>query len=911
MNAIIALPTRLEQVLDGDQIFANKIWSAISPFSDILKANQLYFFPEYTDHGIKHIENTLTYVENLISEDTFAKLTPKEVGIIVLSVVLHDIGMHTNAEMFRNMIEGRYDSCSNLFGKKTWKEIWEMYIEDSKYWNQDKKENVFGEPDHIIERPDLSDLQKLNEYDKKFIGEFIRQHHCRVAHEIAINGYIGKNTISFGKELDTSYLEIAGVVARSHGMNVRDTFDYLEELTGTIDNPLGIHAVYLMVLLRLADYLQIDNERTNETLLSIKSMYSPFSRMEHATHLSIKNIQFENKDKERILVHADPKDARLYVKIEELVEDIQKEFDLSWAILGEVYTHNDYKLRYRRITTNISNERYRNGRPYIPKRFGFRFNNELTKLLIAPLYGDDPKYGVRELVQNAVDACRECMKTIKYGEAPHVVVELDTKKSLFTVTDTGKGMTIDEIENYFLTIGSSYNNNVDWKKERDQKGLYRTGRFGIGVLAAFLLGPEIAVTTRSRKEGVGYTFKASLDDKFIQVDKVKEDIPYGTKIEIKCNCAGRLLRESKYSKNHPIEYPHFWHEWYIDEEPKVAYFCNGSKLSPRAVLHDLLKGYKELKHNAKGYGPIYWKPRPVYDNSSNKHLFCNGFFISNDSNKKGFSTKGMPLVYPMRIPDLQITDIYNELPLNLRRDNIDYNVIYDFEEDLKRDVNIDIICQFMAVDIRKKMKFNLRDFYFSSLGFALRKIYENGFLSGKQIVNIGIVSEIFSAWKKCESIFKEFPDTLFYFRIESLDYLTEKSKQKKICFRSKLSPNASFAIYYGEKISEFELRKDIVKGYENKVYPYKDCLIYDPKLKNKTVFDAILDIMAPSYIFIEEAPTNFSFRAPKIGNPIIDEYMNHPVIPFDMEERKKQFPLIHQQYGDVIEQYKKKFERDK
>ena len=194
------IPSKLKDILYQDEDLAANIITIVKPFVDILTKNDLYFFDKYTDHGIKHIENTLQSVENLIAEETFSVLTPKEVGVMIIAVVLHDIGMHTNTNMFKNMLEGKYDHVPSLFSKEnTWKTLWEEYLYDSKYWDAEKKVNIFGDNEggHIIEVPNLDNMQLLNGYDRKFIGEFIRIHHCRIAYEVALSGYIGRELIPF------------------------------------------------------------------------------------------------------------------------------------------------------------------------------------------------------------------------------------------------------------------------------------------------------------------------------------------------------------------------------------------------------------------------------------------------------------------------------------------------------------------------------------------------------------------------------------------------------------------------------------------------------------------------------------------------------------------------------------------
>lgn len=904
-DSIIQVPEKLKAILNKNEKLSVKVREIAIPFSDILKTNDLPFFKEYTDHGIKHIENTLQFAENLVAEETFQYLTSEEVGVLLLSVVLHDIGMHTNAEMFKNMIEGKYDNLVNLFPNgKTWKELWDDFQYDSQYWGKEKKNNVFGNPDHIIQLPNLMDLQTLNEYDKKLIGEFVRIHHCRIAHEVSINGYIGKDIIPFKcVGLDSDYIKIAGIVARSHGMDVRDTFDYLEGLSGDRYTPFDIHAVYLMVLLRLADYLQIDSSRRNENVWSIKYMYSPYSQLEHKTHESIKNVKFINPDKEKIAIQAHPKDAQTYVKIDWLTNDIQKEFDRSWAILGEVYTDYNYKLRYRRITANISNEKYKRQLAYVPQKFGFRYNNDLFKLLIAPLYGDDPSFGVRELVQNAVDACRLCLKDLSQKGEPHVKVEVDSQKKLFTITDSGKGMNLYEIENYFLTIGSSYNENIDWKKVRDQKHLFRTGRFGIGVLAAFLLGPEMSVVTKKRgeKEG-GYRFTASMNNKFIQIEK-ELDAEYGTKIEIKCDetCIEKLRFGSE------------WYQWYIDKTPKVVYYYNGQ-------LKDSTfdsSGFRELKHSSKDYHPVYWEPNAIssciHFMVDRKPLYCNGFRISTRSDKVDFSLPGFDQFRLIHIPSLQITDLRNQLPLNLQRTNIEVDTQYEFEKTLAQEVFIDLMCQLMALDVNNEIKeFSaLTVLNFHSDGFSIRSEYIKNFFEETRII---VLQEFDNNDLDKITQTEDFMHAVI--QVTANDLRNTSGELISVLLKNWRKRDKPWDVYnrsvdgYFAVLDDNDQKKQILKQkFRDIVHFYKGWIYFAPtnSIEERLLEATITHFGGATIDFIIIKKVNKAPIQETCIDNLFEKYMyKNPVIPYDFGEREKKFPLLFQDYSEVIEQYRNK-----
>jgi molecular chaperone HtpG len=108
---------------------------------------------------------------------------------------------------------------------------------------------------------------------------------------------------------------------------------------------------------------------------------------------------------------------------------------------------------------------------------------DILKLFIEPFYGNYPEIGIRELIQNAVDAVRErleferthpnLVRLSPSGEEGDVVVWLDDPDqngvARLTVTDNGIGMTDDVIVNYFLRAGASFRRSLAWKKEFEYK----------------------------------------------------------------------------------------------------------------------------------------------------------------------------------------------------------------------------------------------------------------------------------------------------------------------------------------------------------------------------------------------------------------------------------------------------------
>src|SRR5205807_1070240 len=116
-------------------------------------------------------------------------------------------------------------------------------------------------------------------------------------------------------------------------------------------------------------------------------------------------------------------------------------------------------------------------------------------------------------------------------------------RSWIQVVDAGLGMDASVIKNYFLKAGASFRKSDSWHKMFDvdsglskdaktkPKPVFRSGRFGIGVLAAFLLGSEIQVLTRRLGEERGIEFTATIDIDNVELRFI--DCPIGTTVRIR------------------------------------------------------------------------------------------------------------------------------------------------------------------------------------------------------------------------------------------------------------------------------------------------------------------------------------------------------------------------------------------
>ncbi|MFT5726065.1 MAG: HSP90 family molecular chaperone [Desulforhopalus sp.] len=143
----------------------------------------------------------------------------------------------------------------------------------------------------------------------------------------------------------------------------------------------------------------------------------------------------------------------------------------------------------------------------------FEFKAETKKLLdivINSLYTEKDVF-VRELISNAADALEKfrheslTATDVFDDHLPlEITIELDEEKNTMTITDSGIGMTREELENNLGTIAHSGSNTyLTELVEAAQKDVSLIGQFGVGFYAAFMAGSTVRVQTRSWDKSEG------------------------------------------------------------------------------------------------------------------------------------------------------------------------------------------------------------------------------------------------------------------------------------------------------------------------------------------------------------------------------------------------------------------------
>ena len=171
----------------------------------------------------------------------------------------------------------------------------------------------------------------------------------------------------------------------------------------------------------------------------------------------------------------------------------------------------------------------------------YKFKAEIKQLLdiLAKSLYTNREIFVRELISNATDALDKVkFESIRGTEIYQpdldfeIRINLDKDNKKFTITDTGVGMTREELISNIGTIAHS--GSMDFLKkfsENENKGPDLIGQFGVGFYSVFMAANEVVITTHSYLKAENAWQWRSDGSGSYKIESV-EKAPRGTKIEV-------------------------------------------------------------------------------------------------------------------------------------------------------------------------------------------------------------------------------------------------------------------------------------------------------------------------------------------------------------------------------------------
>lgn len=179
-------------------------------------------------------------------------------------------------------------------------------------------------------------------------------------------------------------------------------------------------------------------------------------------------------------------------------------------------------------------------------------SKRILDLMINSIYTHKEIF-LREIISNASDAIdKRCYVALTDGvqgfsrEDFKIRIDLDKEHRTITVSDTGIGMTKEELEENLGTIAKSgslsFKENLT-KEEKEDKEIDIIGQFGVGFYSAFMIADKVTVTSRSMGSGEAYTWESTGVDGYTIREAVKNDVGTTIVMHLKENTQDEVYDE--------------------------------------------------------------------------------------------------------------------------------------------------------------------------------------------------------------------------------------------------------------------------------------------------------------------------------------------------------------------------------
>ncbi|WP_316195552.1 MULTISPECIES: hypothetical protein [unclassified Bradyrhizobium] len=428
-----------------------------------------------------------------------ALLTDVELCQLLLSAYLHDIGMSPS----RSTITSHYQYlCSG----------------DDRLLNPIERQLLQHWLDESWPGVDIP-MSGINTATGIALAEEICGYYCRARHNDWSEEWIDENLKSVSPGLYPGWASDLITLCKSHheGYSELLTSKYDARLVGSRAETLNLR--YLAAILRMADVLEFDPERTPEIILRHRNI-APNSRIywyrDHGIAFSM------NVDGGELIFSARTPNAVIHNAVLSVADLVNAELvlcrnlSLYGAYLRGAMKPDDRERYAWKLPMQLSLDvREQEGKfTYIDGTF----QPEVTKLL--ELLSGTQLYSnrlaaVRELIQNAADSIAEQIAYERLQQDDpgnpeyevafaslhkiRITFEFDGARYWLRCNDDGVGLTKRHIQTRLLRSGSR--NRPDFKaleREAENRGfkVFRTGQFGIGLLSYFMIADLVEFTTR-------------------------------------------------------------------------------------------------------------------------------------------------------------------------------------------------------------------------------------------------------------------------------------------------------------------------------------------------------------------------------------------------------------------------------
>ncbi|MDA3614327.1 HD domain-containing protein [Polluticaenibacter yanchengensis] len=472
--------------------FVGNIVSLCEEASD--RAKQIpQFFSEYTLHDKTHFLRVAELMSYVLG-DTLKELNDIEIGLLILSAFYHDQGMLIE--------EKEYNSLDSNDFFLLFRDNW---IIDHANYSEIRKQLELS----FISSEERERLTKLiSELDYALLTDFLRESHGQRSHDYVLSTFTNERILSVaGSNISNQLAKICISHVKSIEWISRDSGLQYDENIGTYK----VNTIFLSLVLRLADILDFDSDRTPDVLFKSIHFTSPVSISEWQKHRDVKGWEISRELIRFTMYFEHP----VYEKTAHAFLDwIDSELNYCHALIRKFPSNaSNYKLE---VAEKV--DRTRLG----PKANSYLFHDleftlsrdEIVKLLMTDKLYKNTSLFIRELLQNSLDALR-LRKAIhlkdgfewKLGKIKFRQFIDSNGQQVVECKDNGCGMDEEIVSKFLGKVGRSYYRSPEFERQRNQlkeKGVdfEPCSQFGIGFMSCFMVGDRIQIFTR-RDNGQG------------------------------------------------------------------------------------------------------------------------------------------------------------------------------------------------------------------------------------------------------------------------------------------------------------------------------------------------------------------------------------------------------------------------
>src|SRR5437016_5977043 len=410
--------------------------------------------PQYTLHDETHLLRVTELMAMVIPSDVLTGLNPIELTLLILSAHFHDQGMVLE--------KPELDALLNDPNFRIFRENWEI-----EHPNRRELRNRLS--DKTLTEDARDNLGRIAcELDAAMLTDFVRQTHAERSAEYVRARYgsdprwnvAGVNIAELVARLCLSHFESA------HKLRPENGFRF-DECVGTY----RINMVYAGLVLRLADIMDFDRDRTPDALYRTIDFTSRISLREWEKHRSVQGWVINRQLVQYTLRCEHPEYERA---AREFMDWIDRELADAADIVRQFpagFSKYRWELPLKADRSRI--EPKNNAYVYSDLEFTLS-RDEVVKLLMMDELYMGSWLCVRELLQNSLDALRYRRAMYKRDsgiEWPHGKVNFthfrnSSGEEILRCADNGVGMDLEVVRRFLTNVGRSYYRSPEFVQER-------------------------------------------------------------------------------------------------------------------------------------------------------------------------------------------------------------------------------------------------------------------------------------------------------------------------------------------------------------------------------------------------------------------------------------------------------------